>query len=438
LEGPTNQVEVSEGTYYLGKVGFAMEEPSLQDSREDLFYTTTADFLEYTPYEAGKRVKTSVFDKFFETTYSIFLGTRSILIIAVLSSSKTLFDSLKFSYVYFLYINTKIVDFFNLLETTKDFAVRTLMWRRGLLFRPATHGGVFALVIVAVVAGGLFSRSDIAAQDLTLAESALTLDNSTETVIPTDRPRSETISYKVLKGETMSEIAESFAVSVDSIKWANDLSDEDRVKPGDTLKIPPVSGVVHNVKKGETIYSLAKKYKANPQAIADFPFNYIDQSLAVSIGQSLVIPGGSKPDPLVVPTPEYTPAPGNNPINYAAVGSGLFARPVAGSINQYPSWYHPGVDFGASYGTPVYAAGAGRVITASSYGSGFGMHIFVDHGNGYITAYAHLSGIKVNVGQNVSKGQLIGAVGCSGFCTGPHLHFEVRRSGSKINPLSVL
>jgi murein DD-endopeptidase MepM/ murein hydrolase activator NlpD len=158
--------------------------------------------------------------------------------------------------------------------------------------------------------------------------------------------------------------------------------------------------------------------------------------LALEVGQSLIVPGGSKPDPVVVPTPG--PPPTNNPINYTVSGSGLFARPAAGSINQYASWYHPGVDIGADYGAGVYAAGAGRVITASPYGSGFGMHIFIDHGNGYITAYAHMSALKVNVGQNVSKGQLIGAVGCSGFCTGSHLHFEVRRGGSRINPLSVL
>ncbi len=416
-----------------------MEEPSLQDSRDDLFYTTTSDFLEYTPYEVGKRARNSFFDKFFDKTYSAYKISGRGLIVATTASLLTLWDLLKFSFVYIKYLKTKVIDFFILLENSKDTAVKALMWRRGLLFRPATHGGVFAIVIVAVVAGGLFSRSQIAAQDLTLADSTLTTSSSTETIIPTDRPRAEVVTYKVVKGDTLSEIAEDFAVSAASIKWANNLTDEDTVKPGDTLKVPPVSGVVHDVNKDDTIYSVAKKYKANPQAIADFPFNYIDQSLALVTGQSLVVPGGSKPAPLAAPIPGYTgSSPSRNPINYAAVGSGLFSKPVAGTVNQAPSWYHPGVDFGAAYGTPVYAAGSGRVITASSYGGGFGIHIFVDHGNGYVTAYAHLSGMKVNVGQNVSKGQLIGAVGCSGFCTGSHLHFEVRRGGSKINPLSVL
>ena len=272
---------------------------------------------------------------------------------------------------------------------------------------------------------------------MTLAESAIPISNSTETIIPTDRPRSEIVSYKVVKGDTLSEVGEKFGVSVNSIRWASGLADTANIKPGDALKIPPVSGITHKVGKGQTIYSVAKKYKANPQAIADFPFNYLDQSFTLTSGQILIVPGGQKPKPAVLktPTPSYQPpAP---QFNYALGGSGLFAKPVAGSINQYASWYHPGIDIGAAYGTPVYAAGSGRVITASPYGSGFGIHVFIDHGNGYITAYAHMSSMKVNVGQNVAKGQLIGAVGCSGFCTGSHLHFEVRRNGAKINPLSV-
>lgn len=437
MEGLASQMGVSEGTYYLGDAGYSMDKPSLQDSGDDLFYTTTSDSLEYTPYEVGRRAKSSVIDGFFDTTYLVYKVSSRAFLVATVALLRTLFDLLKFLLVYAAYSYSKTVSLFVFFESSKDSIVRTLMWRRGLLFRPVTHGGVFAIVVIAVVAGGLFSRSDIAAQDLTLADSALTLSNTTETIIPTDRPRAEVVNYKVIKGDTLSEIAQEHGISVNSIKWVNNLNKEDKVKPGDTLKIPPVSGVIHTVKKKDTIYTVAKKYEANPQSIADFPFNYIDQSLALSIGQSLVVPGGSKPDPIVVPTPGFVP-PQNNPINYAATGSGLFARPVTGTINQYPSWYHPGVDFGAAYGSSVRAAGAGKVVTASQYGSGFGTHIFIDHGNGYVTAYAHLSGMNVNVGQKVSKGQLIGAVGCSGFCTGSHLHFEVRRGGSKINPLSVL
>lgn len=438
--GGSRQPSISFGrNLFLWEAGFAMEEPSLQDSREELFYTTTTtDIFEYTPYEVEKRVKVSYLRKLYVNTSLSLKSAYRYLVIGSTTFFFVSLDLLKFACSCIWYLRLKIVAFVALLESSKDRMVRTLMWRRGLLFRPATHGGVVALVAIAIVAGGLFSRSDIAAQDLTLMESALTVNNTPETIIPTDRPRAEVIKYEVSAGDTLSEIAEKFGVSANSIRWANGLSDNDKIKPDDTLNIPPVSGVIHKVKKGQTIYSVAKKYKANPQAVADFPFNYIDESLTLRIGQTLVVPGGVKPEPVVVPVPGSVNPSNRPPINYAATGSGLFARPATGPVNQHPSWYHPAIDIGAPYGAGVYAAGSGRVVTASRYGSGFGMHIFIDHGDGYITAYAHLSNMKVNVGQNISKGQLIGAVGCTGLCTGAHLHFEVRRNGARINPLSVL
>lgn len=414
-----------------------MEEPSLEDSREDLFYTTHTDFFEYTPYEVEERASYSTFGRLVAQASNLSKETSKFILTSSAASLSLSFDFTKFLFTYINYLKLKAVGFSVGLEAGKDKIVRALMWRRGLLFRPATHGGVIILTALALVAGGLFSKSELAAQDLTLAEGTLTLQNSPETIIPTDRPRSEVIKYEVSKGDTLSVLSKEFGVSVESIRWANDLADEDSIKKGDILNIPPVSGVVHEVKKGQTIYSVAKKYKANPQAIADFPFNYIDQSLALEVGQVLMVPGGKKPAPVTVPTPG-APSPSSAPVNYAAVGSGLFSRPAAGPINQYASWYHPGIDIGADYGAAVFAAGSGKVITASHYGPGFGMHIFIDHGNGYVTAYAHLSGMNVNVGQKVNKGQRIGAVGCSGFCTGSHLHFEVRRGGARINPLSVL
>ena len=415
-----------------------MEEPSSQDSREDLFYTTTSDIFEFTPYEIVQDgVGSSFIQKLANTLvlYSRQVGYFSGT--AVVTTSYVAFDFTKFIFSYLWYIRVKFGNLIDFLEGNKDKIVRTLMWRRGLLFRPATHGGVIALAAVAIVAGGLFSKDSVASQDLTLVESALTVANTPETIIPEDRPRSEVISYQVKKGNTLSQLAEEFAVSADSILWVNGMVDTDTIKTGDKIKIPPVTGVVHKVAKGQTIYSVAKKYKANPQTIANFPFNYIDDSLALSVGQTLYVPGGVKPKPVVVPVPGNS-VPYQGPVNYAAAGSGLFARPVSGSVNQSPSWWHPGIDIGAKYGSSVYAAGSGRVIRATRQAYGFGWHIFVDHGNGYVTAYAHLSGINVNVGQNVNKGQMIGAVGCTGLCTGSHLHFEVRRNGSAINPLSVL
>ncbi|MCR4780577.1 MAG: peptidoglycan DD-metalloendopeptidase family protein [Ruminiclostridium sp.] len=112
----------------------------------------------------------------------------------------------------------------------------------------------------------------------------------------------------------------------------------------------------------------------------------------------------------------------------------------------YDSWRggnHGGIDIGNSgiMGANVYASKGGEVLVAKTTyipGYDYGMYIVIDHGNGYQTLYAHLSAIYVTVGQEVTKGECIGAVGSTGWSTGPHLHFEVRKDGSRIDPFSVV
>jgi len=97
---------------------------------------------------------------------------------------------------------------------------------------------------------------------------------------------------------------------------------------------------------------------------------------------------------------------------------------------------HFGMDFSAEIGTPIYATGNGEVIRADSKSSGFGNHIRIDHGYGYITIYAHLNDYNVSVGQTVKRGDLIGFVGNSGRSRGPHLHYEVHLNGERLNPVN--
>ncbi|MFN2524924.1 MAG: murein hydrolase activator EnvC [Actinomycetota bacterium] len=131
----------------------------------------------------------------------------------------------------------------------------------------------------------------------------------------------------------------------------------------------------------------------------------------------------------------------------APAGSGQLGWPAAGEVTSGYGWrthpifgdqrFHAGIDIGAPYGATVYASEAGTVAFVGAM-SGYGNVIVVDHHNGLATTYNHLSAFSVGSGQTVGRGAPIGAVGCSGYCTGPHLHFEVRVNGDPVDPMPYL
>ncbi len=152
------------------------------------------------------------------------------------------------------------------------------------------------------------------------------------------------------------------------------------------------------------------------------------------------------PAPTALPTPVAPPPPPPDPKPVVAapkptpvVSNGLLAWPLAGgTISQYYSSGHRAIDIAAPAGTTVMAASAGVVTWAGWRNNGGGNVIQIDHGNGIQTVYNHLSSIWVNVGQSVGRGEGIGGVGCTGTCTGPHVHFEVIVNGAIVNPLRYL
>lgn len=129
------------------------------------------------------------------------------------------------------------------------------------------------------------------------------------------------------------------------------------------------------------------------------------------------------------------------------IGSGVLAvEPIAnGRISSTYGYrtmggrgeFHSGIDLAAPTGTPIYATGAG-VVTKSGWGRGYGNYIEIDHGNGYVTRYGHASRLLVSVGETVKVNQHIAAVGCTGRCTGPHVHYEVVKNGQRQNPATYL
>jgi murein DD-endopeptidase MepM/ murein hydrolase activator NlpD len=133
-------------------------------------------------------------------------------------------------------------------------------------------------------------------------------------------------------------------------------------------------------------------------------------------------------------------ASGSSSYDSSPSSSGLIwpvSGPVVSGFGMRWGRMHEGIDIAAGYGTPINAAASGTVIF-SGWMSGYGNFVIIDHGGGMATAYGHQSSIAVGGGQTVSQGQVIGYVGCTGHCFGPHLHFEVRINGSPVDPLGYL
>jgi murein DD-endopeptidase MepM/ murein hydrolase activator NlpD len=153
------------------------------------------------------------------------------------------------------------------------------------------------------------------------------------------------------------------------------------------------------------------------------------------------------PQPTPLPTPIAPPPPApDQPVVAAAPavvplvvrGTGVLQWPVHGTITTYYSAAHLAIDIATSYGTTIAAADGGTVVWAGWRNNGGGLVVEIDHGNGMHTVYNHMSAIYVKVGQGVGRGAGIGAVGCTGMCTGPHVHFEVIVGGVLVNPLRYL
>lgn len=365
------------------------------------------------------------------------------------------------------YVKRKVVRFSSYFETCKNWVVQRLLWRRGILSRPITHVSLVAfslsVVFIGIIFGktGVFSRSSAQArQELItkLQAPVMAQENSVlaASVVPvtsiSEKPRDKIIDYEVQPGDTISSIALKYDIDADTIKWANDLSDIDSVKPGQKLKILPVSGVAHVVQSGDTIYSVADRYKANPQAIVDWPYNpFKDETFKLQVGDLLIVPEGVPPTKAAPkrPEPQYiAQGKATKPVTQGTdtrsdnqktpQGPLGFIWPVAGMLSQGFSRYHSGVDLAGPIGSPIAAAAGGTVASVAQERWGYGWHVVVDHGNGRSTLYAHLSQINVSPGQKISQGQTVGLRGNTGRSTGPHLHFEVRINGIPQNPLSYL
>ncbi|MBP9821263.1 MAG: peptidoglycan DD-metalloendopeptidase family protein [Candidatus Pacebacteria bacterium] len=242
-------------------------------------------------------------------------------------------------------------------------------------------------------------------------------------------PTSDLITiYIVRTGDSLAGIANMFDVSPNTIRWANNMGPKDSVRVGQELVILPVTGVRHTVKKGDTITSIAKKYGGDAEDIAGY--NGVGIGDALALGDIVIIPDG---EVSVVTTStssgkKTTSVIAKTSASGAAPSSGYYIKPTNGRLTQGFHGPYQAIDVGAPIGTPIYAAAAGRVIVSKSsgYNGGYGLMVIIQHDNGSQTLYAHMSKVFAKVGQKVSQGEQIGAMGSTGRSTGSHLHFEVR------------
>ena len=268
------------------------------------------------------------------------------------------------------------------------------------------------------------------------------------TIIPT-RPRYEVTKYTVVKNDTIFVIAKKFNLDPETIVGGNlALAENPNVlSVGQVLNILPTDGALRIVQPGDTLEKIAKVFHVTVEDVLNYPGNNLDASdPQIREGQYLILPGGWR-ESITWQLPAVTRSGSGRSSGEPGACAGPFSGPtgtytfVWPANNHYLSGTdylpnsHPGLDIAAGLGAPIYASDTGVIVFAGVSYRGYGHLIIIDHGNGWQTAYAHLSQINVVCGGVIYQGQLIGLSGSTGNSSGAHLHFEMRHSEyGRVNP----
>lgn len=275
------------------------------------------------------------------------------------------------------------------------------------------------------------------------------LDTSVE-----ENVRYDVIEYTVRRGDTVSSIAETYNLKSASLMWANEelmQNGPNSLSVGQVLLIPPVDGVLYKWGEGDTLDAIADQFEVTTDDILLWPGNNIDLSdPVIQTGAYVMVPGG-KSDAILWISPVYASGSTGTSTGYVtSCGSeGPFG---GGGTLLYPSPYHYinggnayssshlAIDLYAPEGTLITAADSGVVVWASygAWNGGYGNVVMIDHRNGFMTLYGHLSQVNVAQCQWVYAGEGIGQSGNTGNSFGAHLHFEVRLGGGFVNPWDYL
>lgn len=286
---------------------------------------------------------------------------------------------------------------------------------------------------------------------------------SLDTIIPS-RPRVDIETYTVVQGDSVFAIADRYGVKPESLLWFNFdvLRDNPNfVEPGQVLNIPPVDGVLHAYRTGQSLISIIDQYSYSTEPsvadIIEWPGNHLDPyetdiaNPNIPDGTQIIVPNGSRelrdwgPPAISRDNPAVAAyyGPGAcGAIGEGAIGNGSFVWPTVArylSGFDYTPPLHPGIDIAGAEGNSIFATDGGVVVYAGWSNSGYGNLLVIDHGTGWQSAYAHMNTVAVTCGQNVSQGEVVGTLGSTGNSSGPHLHFELLSFAyGKVNPWDFL
>jgi LysM repeat protein len=283
------------------------------------------------------------------------------------------------------------------------------------------------------VGGGLIPALDISSGMLNSSDYMLAADFEVSGIPEPpeySKPRMLNFSsYKVVKGDTISDIAVWAGLREDTILSVNKIRNSRLLQINQVLKIPNQDGIYHTVAKTDTLSSISAQYKVEQEAVITVNELFSD---SLSIGSLLFIPGARL-----------------DWLNKQEINGDLFNWPVSGYITSYYGYrsdpfgsgdgrqFHSGLDISAPNGSPIRAAMSGRV-SAVAFDETLGNYVVISHYSGYRTLYAHMGAIIVKPGAYVNTGERIGDIGMSGMSTGPHVHFTVFKNGVTVNPRTML
>ncbi|AHH10429.1 M23 family metallopeptidase [Borrelia coriaceae] len=236
------------------------------------------------------------------------------------------------------------------------------------------------------------------------------------------------VQHKINPGETLSHIAARYNITSETLISYNGIQDVRSIRPNLVINVPNMKGVLYTVEKNDSLSSIAKKYKIPKVDILDA--NNLDNEV-LYLGQKLFIPGGRMAKELLRNALGETflfPTQG-----VITSGYGYRPDPFTKIIS-----FHNGIDIANAANTPIVATKEGVVVTVGFSVGGYGKYIVISHNNGFQTLYAHLGSFAVKVGQRVSRGQIIGRMGSTGYSTGNHLHFTIFKNGKTGNPMKYL